>query len=160
MYYNRSTTGCKYPEVKKFFLGILKLIINISEDLSTWIFNSSSPNGKEYGTVTTGVRQIPTTDMQVTSIRLEQELKEQLKRLAGAQGYQALIREILWQYVQQYGEAEQPQVDASEIRATIPATAHTLEYCVVSGRPIQPQEEMFLGLTLDGHFVPLAKDFC
>jgi predicted DNA binding CopG/RHH family protein len=129
--------------------------------LSTSIFQTlSSQQFKEYVTVTTGVRQVPTTDMQVTSIRLEQELKEQLKKLAGAQGYQALIREILWQYVQQYGESEQPQIDRSEIRATIPATAHTLEYCVISGKSIQPQEDMCLGLTLDGHFVPLAKEFC
>jgi predicted DNA-binding protein len=42
---------------------------------------------------------IPTTQMEVTSIRLERELKQRLKALAGNQGYQALIREILWSYV-------------------------------------------------------------
>ena len=45
--------------------------------------------------------RIPTTDMEVTSIRLERELKEKLKDLSGNQGYQALIRDILRNYVQQ-----------------------------------------------------------
>lgn len=38
---------------------------------------------------------VPTTEMQVTSIRLERDLKERLKDLAGTKGYQALIREVL-----------------------------------------------------------------
>ena len=47
------------------------------------------------------IARTPTTDMEVTSIRLERELKDKLKELAGSQGYQALIRDILWNYVQQ-----------------------------------------------------------
>jgi predicted DNA-binding protein len=31
-----------------------------------------------------------------TSIRLERELKDKLKEIAGNQGYQALIRDVLW----------------------------------------------------------------
>ncbi|MEQ8465283.1 hypothetical protein [Coleofasciculus sp. E1-EBD-02] len=49
------------------------------------------------------IRAIPktsTTEMKVTSIRLERELKEKLKDLSGNQGYQALIRDVLWNYVQ------------------------------------------------------------
>jgi uncharacterized protein (DUF4415 family) len=42
-----------------------------------------------------------TTEMEVTSIRLERDLKDKLKELSGKQGYQALIRDILWKYVQQ-----------------------------------------------------------
>ncbi|MFN5726683.1 MAG: hypothetical protein ACK48D_08125, partial [Pseudanabaena sp.] len=42
-----------------------------------------------------------TTEMEVTSIRLERELKEKLKELAGGQGYQALIRGVLWDYIDQ-----------------------------------------------------------
>jgi hypothetical protein len=41
------------------------------------------------------LHQISTTEMEVTSIRLERELKERLKELAGNQGYQALIRDVL-----------------------------------------------------------------
>lgn len=109
--------------------------------------------------MTIGVRQVPTTDMQVTSIRLEQDLKEQLKELAGVQGYQALIREILWQYVQQHGAGQPEQLAMDQIRASLPATAHRLEFCVISGKSIQPGEEMALGLTLDGRLVPLAKGY-
>jgi predicted DNA-binding protein len=39
--------------------------------------------------------------MQVTSIRLEPELKERLREISGEQGYQTLIREVLWQFVEQ-----------------------------------------------------------
>jgi hypothetical protein len=42
-----------------------------------------------------------TSEMQVTSIRLEPELKERLREISGEQGYQTLIREILWQLVDQ-----------------------------------------------------------
>ncbi|WP_313930272.1 hypothetical protein [Trichocoleus sp. FACHB-262] len=44
-------------------------------------------------------RPSSTSEMQVTSIRLEAELKERLRELSGEQGYQTLIREILWQFV-------------------------------------------------------------
>jgi predicted transcriptional regulator len=40
------------------------------------------------------------TEMQVTSIRLEAELKERLRQISGEQGYQVLIRDILWQFVE------------------------------------------------------------
>jgi hypothetical protein len=42
-----------------------------------------------------------TSEMQVTSIRLEPELKERLREISGEQGYQTLIREVLWQLVEQ-----------------------------------------------------------
>ncbi len=42
-----------------------------------------------------------TSEMQVTSIRLEPELKERLREVSGEQGYQSLIREVLWQFVDQ-----------------------------------------------------------
>ncbi|MGA7933802.1 MAG: hypothetical protein WCA35_09665, partial [Kovacikia sp.] len=64
-----------------------------------------------------------TTEMEVTSIRLERELKERLKDLSGSQGYQALIRDILWNYVRQKSGDFTPQVSQGEIRATIAATA-------------------------------------
>ncbi|HEY9823959.1 MAG TPA: hypothetical protein V6D19_00810 [Stenomitos sp.] len=105
------------------------------------------------------VRQVPTTEMQVTSIRLEQELKEHLKELAGHQGYQALIREILWDYVQQH-QHESPSVPlrSDQIRATIVATAREVEYCVLTGQAIRPGEPMLLGLTSSGQWVALAMN--
>jgi hypothetical protein len=102
------------------------------------------------------VRQIPTTEMQVTSIRLEQELKDHLKELAGHQGYQALIREILWEYVQQHQPSSSGSLNATQVRATVPAIAQTTEYCVLTGQIIHPQEPMLLGLTPEGRLVVLS----
>jgi hypothetical protein len=117
----------------------------------------------------THVRQGSTTEMQVTSIRLEQELKEHLKALAGQQGYQALIREILWNYVEQHSSLQPAQSlpvhslpaqnltpQSLTIRATLPATAQSTEYCILTGQLIHPGESMLLGLTLEGRLVPLA----
>jgi predicted transcriptional regulator len=104
----------------------------------------------------THVRQISTTEMQVTSIRLEQELKEHLKELAGHQGYQALIREILWDYVNQRSTAQPSQ--SPHIRATLAATAQSTECCALSGQLIHSGEPMLLGLTTEGSLVPLSAN--
>ena len=96
-----------------------------------------------------------TTDMEVTSIRLELELKEKLKELSGNQGYQALIRDVLWSYVRQKSGALE-QISPTEIRASIQALANREEHCALTGRLIQPQEAMLLGLTLKGDMVPLS----
>jgi metal-responsive CopG/Arc/MetJ family transcriptional regulator len=100
--------------------------------------------------------RIPTTDMEVTSIRLERELKEKLKELSGDRGYQALIRDILWNYVQQKSGDWKPKFSRADIRARIPATAQTEERCVLTGQTIHPQEAMVLGLTNNGDLVPLS----
>jgi hypothetical protein len=41
-----------------------------------------------------------TSEMQVTSIRLEPELKERLREISGEQGYQTLIRDVPWRFVE------------------------------------------------------------
>ncbi len=97
-----------------------------------------------------------TTDMEVTSIRLERELKEKLKELSGNQGYQALIRDVLWHYVQQKSGDYSPQVSLAEIRATMPAIARQEERCVLTGKLIQPNEPMLLGVVPNGSVVPLS----
>ena len=97
-----------------------------------------------------------TTDMEVTSIRLERDLKERLKDIAGNQGYQALIRDILWNYVQQKSGDYRPQFSSADIRASIAATAQKEERCVLTGKFIQPQEPMLFGLTTNGDMVPLS----
>jgi predicted DNA-binding protein len=104
------------------------------------------------------VRQVPTTEMQVTSIRLEQELKDHLKELAGHQGYQALIREILWGYVHQHEQVPVSTNHTPQIRATLTAIAQTTEYCAISGQIIHPDEPMLLGLTPEGRLVPLSVE--
>ncbi len=100
----------------------------------------------------------PTTEMEVTSIRLERELKEKLKELSGNQGYQALIRDILWDYVQQRTSDRPPILAPTEIRATMSAIAHHDEQCVLTGKSIQLNEPMLLGLTINGTLVPISLD--
>ena len=102
--------------------------------------------------------RIPTTDMEVTSIRLERELKDKLKEIAGNQGYQALIRDVLWNYVQQKSGEWKPRFSRIDIRASIAATAQQEERCVLTGQLIQSQEPMLLGLTRNGDMVPLSVE--
>ncbi len=99
-----------------------------------------------------------TTEMEVTSIRLERELKDKLKQLAGHQGYQALIRDILWNYVQQKSGDYRPQFSRADIRVSIAAIAQHEEHCVITGQLIRAQESMFLGLTTNGDLVPLSVE--
>ena len=103
-----------------------------------------------------------TSEMQVTSIRLERELKERLRELSGEQGYQTLIREVLWQFVEQRtvtaelrSPSQLPLLSRSDIRATFQAIAQQEERCAVTGQLIRPQEPMRLGLTITGELLPL-----
>jgi metal-responsive CopG/Arc/MetJ family transcriptional regulator len=96
--------------------------------------------------------------MEVTSIRLERELKDKLKEIAGNQGYQALIRDVLWNYVQQKSGSWKPRFSRIDIRASIAATAQQEERCVLTGQLIQFQEPMLLGLTRNGDMVPLSVE--
>lgn len=104
------------------------------------------------------ITRTSTTEMEVTSIRLERELKEKLKELSGNQGYQALIRDILWNYVQQKSSDFTPQISRSDIRATIAAIAQKDERCALTGKLIRSQEAIVLGLTDQGVMVPLSPD--
>jgi predicted DNA-binding ribbon-helix-helix protein len=104
------------------------------------------------------IARTPTTDMEVTSIRLERELKDKLKTIAGNQGYQALIRDILWNYVQQKSGEWKPRFSQTDIRVTIEATSQQEEQCVLTGQLIQPQQPMLLGLTRNGEIVPLGRE--
>ncbi|MEB3215284.1 MAG: hypothetical protein VKN72_03355 [Nostocales cyanobacterium 94392] len=102
------------------------------------------------------IARTPTTEMEVTSIRLERELKDKLKELSGNQGYQALIRDILWNYVQQKSGEWKPRFSRADIRASIDATSQQEERCVLTGQLIQAQKPMLLGLTKTGDMVPLS----
>jgi len=105
----------------------------------------------------TVTHRTPTTEMEVTSIRLERELKERLKELSDHQGYQALIRDILWDYIHQHSDGEQ-RLDRSTIQATIPAVAQQEQRCALTGRVLHPLEPIFLGWTTQGEWVPLAQE--
>ncbi|MBE9200416.1 MULTISPECIES: hypothetical protein [unclassified Nodularia (in: cyanobacteria)] len=102
------------------------------------------------------IARTPTTEMEVTSIRLERELKDKLKQISGNQGYQALIRDILWNYVQQKSGEWKPRFSRADIRASIAATSEQEEHCVLTGQLIPPQQPMLLGLTSNGDMVPLS----
>ncbi len=104
------------------------------------------------------ITRTPTTDMEVTSIRLERELKEKLKDIAGNQGYQSLIRDILWNYVQQKSGEWKPRFSKSDIRASIMAIAQQEERCVLTGKLIEPQQSMLLGFTRSGDMIPLSVE--
>lgn len=104
----------------------------------------------------TTTKRIATTEMQVTSIRLETDLKARLKKLAGNQGYQSLIREVLWDYLEREERGQSNHLSLADIRSTVPAIAHQAECCAITGQAIQPNQPMLLGLTLSGQFVPLS----
>jgi len=101
---------------------------------------------------------LSTTEMEVTSIRLERDLKEKLKALSGHQGYQALIRDILWNYIETQNTETKSQINPSDIKATMPATAYKEQRCALTGKAIEPQDEILLGLTYKGILVPLCMD--
>jgi hypothetical protein len=96
--------------------------------------------------------------MDVTSIRLERSLKEKLKALAGDRGYQALIRDILWQYVEQTPSAAPAVLTASDLCASFGAVAERDQICALTGKPIAAHGPMRLGLTAQGRLVPLAAE--
>ena len=120
-----------------------------------------------------------TSEMQVTSIRLEPELKERMREISGEQGYQTLIREVLWQFVEQQMGADEvrwrslserepystedrrslshpPLLSMSDIRAMFRAVSQQEEQCAITGQRIQPQQEMLLGLTTNGEIIALS----
>jgi metal-responsive CopG/Arc/MetJ family transcriptional regulator len=105
----------------------------------------------------TMVKRVPTTEMEVTSIRLERDLKEKLKEISGHQGYQALIRDILWRFVQQKSGEYRQKYTAMDIRATIPAVATSEERCCITGKIVAANDDFLMGWTNDGELVPLHE---
>lgn len=119
-----------------------------------------------------------TSEMQVTSIRLEPELKERLREISGEQGYQTLIRDVLWRFVEQQVRPDEVRHDGSwqlppkengftlpsypstfsisDIRATFRAVAQQEQRCAITGQLIRPQQPMWLGLTRTGNMIPLS----
>ena len=104
------------------------------------------------------ITRTSTTDMEVTSIRLERVLKDKLKDMAGNQGYQSLIGDILWNYIQQKSGEWKPRFSKSDIRASISAIAEQEQRCVLTGKLIEPQQSMLLGLTRNGDMLPLSLE--
>jgi predicted DNA-binding protein len=102
--------------------------------------------------------QLSTTEMQVTSIRFERELIDQLKALSGSQGYQSLVREVLWDYVRQHAEDSSSRIKRQQIRTVMAAEARRQERCAITGNVIKPHEAMWMAFTTDNQLVPLSID--
>jgi hypothetical protein len=96
--------------------------------------------------------------MEVTSIRLERSLKEKLKALAGDRGYQALVRDVLWQYVENAAGSNPIKVNPDDILASFEAISEQEQTCALTGKTIHANEAMRLGLTAKGSLVPLWVD--
>jgi hypothetical protein len=88
--------------------------------------------------------KVPTTDMEVTSVRLEKELKDKLKELAGDKGYQTLLRKVLWAFVHSQGGSNR----TSGIISTVKDTK-----CELSGVEIAKGEDMLLAQTVYGELL-------
>ena len=100
--------------------------------------------------------QPSTTEMQVTSIRMERSLIEKLKERAGSSGYQSLMRDVLWDYVNA-GE-DSGRISKENIRTVMAAEARRQEKCALTGRTIEPYEEMWLAMVDGDQLVPLSID--
>ncbi|NJM98991.1 MAG: BrnA antitoxin family protein [Phormidesmis sp. RL_2_1] len=98
--------------------------------------------------------QPSTTEMQVTSIRLERSLIEKLKERAGSSGYQSLMRDVLWDYVN--ADSNSGQITKENIRTVMAAEARQQEQCALTGQLIEPYEEMWLAMTDNNQLVPLS----
>jgi hypothetical protein len=102
-----------------------------------------------------------------------------LREISDKQGYQTLIREVLWQFVEQQmvsdevrwrslskgksyssedrrSRAHSPLLSMSDIRATFRAISHKEEQCVITGQIIRPRQVMLLGLTTSGELAPIS----
>ncbi|MEL6493345.1 MAG: hypothetical protein AAFV85_15490 [Cyanobacteria bacterium J06634_6] len=102
--------------------------------------------------------QTVTTEMQVTSIRFERELIDKLKSLAGSQGYQSLVREILWDHVKHHSDEPAFQIKREDIRTILAGEARKPERCALTGNMIEPNEELWMAWTTDNQLVPLSID--
>ena len=99
-----------------------------------------------------------TTEMQVTSIRFEKELIDKLKEMAGTQGYQSLVREVLWNHVKQQIGSGSFQICREDVRTIMAAEAVQTEHCALTGNTIEPQEGMWIAITKDEQLVPVSLD--
>lgn len=99
-----------------------------------------------------------TTEMQVTSIRFERALIDKLKTLAGDQGYQSLVRDVLWDYVKQHSDEPERQIKREDIRTILAGEARQQERCALTGKLIEPDEELWMAWTTDDQLVPVSID--
>ena len=95
-----------------------------------------------------------TSNMKVTSIRLEEELINELKKQKHPEGYQFLIRKVLWNYVRR--SANKSKYDSTHIEGYMNGFAQMEQTCVLTGKYIAKGEACQFGITIDGSLVPVA----
>ena len=66
------------------------------------------------------------------------------------------MRDVLWDYVNSGDDSG--QIDSTDIRSVMAAEARQAEKCALTGRTIEPYEEMWLAMTTQGELVPLSID--
>lgn len=97
-----------------------------------------------------------TTNMEVTSIRLDAELKRIFKEVTkgSKQGYQDKIREVLWQWAQRnYGEY-QPEYSETAITAIFDGVSNKEQTCAFTKMTIMAGEPCKYALMIDGQMIP------
>ena len=97
---------------------------------------------------------VPTTEMKVTSIRLEKQLIEELKAMKHPEGYQFLIRKVLWNYVRRTNNTS--KYDEKHIEGRFEGYATMEQACALTGRLIRKNDRCQYGITIDGSIVPIA----
>ena len=97
-----------------------------------------------------------TTNMIVTSIRLEEELRQALKDLKHSQGYQFLVREVLWDYVRRNSDTYKPDFTTNNITGYIDGVANRESTCVLTQTVIKQGEPCQYAITDTGALVPVS----
>lgn len=66
------------------------------------------------------------------------------------------MRDVLWNYVNEGNRSG--QISKENIRTVIAAEARRQEQCALTGRTIEPYEEMWLAMTDSDQLIPLSVD--
>lgn len=103
-------------------------------------------------------KSMPTTRMKVTTIRLEQRLLEEYKKLEDPErGYQALMREVLWNYLSSVSNVYRKPIQEKDILSYYEATSNSQQVCAITGETIYIGELYLIGKTRTCD-VPLKGD--
>lgn len=100
--------------------------------------------------------EVPTTEMKVTSVRLEKELIKLLKEQKYPDGYQSLMRKVLWDYIKRNAGQYKPNLDENSIEGKFEGRTNREQVCALTGRIIPKGERCMFGITTDGNIVPVA----
>ncbi len=96
-----------------------------------------------------------TTNMVVTSIRLEEDLKQALKNMNHSAGYQFLIREVLWDYVRRNSTEYKSGFSTNNIVGIMQGISTKETTCVISQKLIAKGEKCVFGISDTGAMIPV-----